>query len=71
MPHLQQGQRVPTCGRDMTQPELNLLFSIRKQCYLANQEVGLMKYYVRDLEIAELKQPRALIPAASTSQGST
>ena len=60
LPALPDQPRLPTCRRDMTVPELNLLYSLRKECYNANCQVGQMKYYVKDLDIAELSTPRPL-----------
>lgn len=52
------GQR-PTVRRDMTQPELQLLYKLRKMCYSMNQDAGLIKFVVRDLSISQLKVPRS------------
>ena len=60
LPTLPDQPRLPTCRRDMTVPELDLLYSLRKQCYAANSQMGQMKYYVRDLDISELAVPRPL-----------
>lgn len=43
----------PRVRRDMTPPELQLLYELRKTCYELNQECGWQKHYIRDLTIAE------------------
>jgi hypothetical protein len=51
------GQR-PIARRDMTPPELRLLYLLRKHCYDKNQEAGRIEFVVRDLSIIKLKDPR-------------
>ncbi|KAL3119692.1 hypothetical protein niasHT_008528 [Heterodera trifolii] len=46
--------------RDMTQSELKILYSMRQQAYQANIAAGEYKYFVVDLEIKSLKNPRPL-----------
>ncbi|KAL3115641.1 hypothetical protein niasHT_016559 [Heterodera trifolii] len=46
--------------RDMTQSELKILYSLRQQAYQANIAAGEYKYFVVDLEIKSLKNPRPL-----------
>lgn len=41
----------PRVRRDMTPPELQLLFQIRKQAWELNQVAGFGQYFVRDLEL--------------------
>jgi hypothetical protein len=49
--------RRPSCRRDMTQIELQLIYRLRAQCWQMNQEAGSRQYVVRDLQILKL-QPR-------------
>uniref|UniRef100_A0A8R1HVP1 Uncharacterized protein n=1 Tax=Caenorhabditis japonica TaxID=281687 RepID=A0A8R1HVP1_CAEJA len=44
--------------RDMTRDELTLLRSLRNKCFEANQKAGEIRYFVRDLEIVQLSNPR-------------
>ncbi|KAL3100507.1 hypothetical protein niasHT_028902 [Heterodera trifolii] len=46
--------------RDMIQCELKILYSLRQQAYQANIAAGEYKYFVVDLEIKSLKNPRPL-----------
>jgi hypothetical protein len=52
--------RAPSCRRDMTVPELQLLYSNRQSCREANIKCGQFKYYTRDLKIVEMKVPQPL-----------
>ncbi|KAL3119701.1 hypothetical protein niasHT_001671 [Heterodera trifolii] len=57
LPNLPQHIKV---RRDMTQNELKILYSLRQQAYQANIAAGEYKYFVVDLEIRSLKDPRPL-----------
>ncbi|KAL3082024.1 hypothetical protein niasHT_038206 [Heterodera trifolii] len=46
--------------RDMCPPELDLLYSLRRQAYALNQSSGLFEYVVADLAIKKLPNPRPL-----------
>jgi len=48
------------CRRDMSPPELKLLYSLRKQAYELNKNLNLYKFIVVDLKIMELSNPRPL-----------
>lgn len=45
--------RVPSCRRDMTQMELQLLYKLRQEVYHRNKAAGRIAFYVRDLTICE------------------
>jgi hypothetical protein len=47
--------RRPSCRRDMTPLELQLLYRIRAQCWKMNEEAGSRVYVVRDLQIVKFK----------------
>lgn len=51
----------PGCRRDMTVPELQMLYALRKQVWELNTKAGKMAFYVRDLDVAECKDPRPLL----------
>ena len=46
-----------TCRRDLLAIELLVHYSMRKECYDRNQTAGQLKYYYRDLEIYEYREP--------------
>lgn len=46
--------------RDMTKAELDKLYSVRKEAWQKNQDCGLYKYFVSDLSIKEIANPKAL-----------
>lgn len=48
--------------RDMVESELTLLHELRKECYERNKSEGSFRYYVRDLEMAESKNPTPFKP---------
>ena len=49
--------------RDYTPRELEIDSELRKECGKRNQQLGIIKYVVRDLEIHEIKNPKhAVIP---------
>uniref|UniRef100_A0A8R1IBH6 Uncharacterized protein n=1 Tax=Caenorhabditis japonica TaxID=281687 RepID=A0A8R1IBH6_CAEJA len=62
--HRKIGARPVRARRDMTREELDVLYAIRKEVYEANSKAGMIKYAVHDLNIVQLKSPRAL-PTAS------
>lgn len=64
LPHGTNG-RPPTCRRDMTVPELELLYTLRKQVYEMNKEAGCLKYYVKDLTVAISPSPRPFTTTGS------
>lgn len=47
--------------RDMTPTELTTLYDLRKEAYAKNADCGLLKYFVSDLKIKEIANPKALI----------
>ncbi|KAL7077322.1 hypothetical protein ACQ4LE_002899 [Meloidogyne hapla] len=47
-----------TIRRDMTPCELAILYSQRSKAYELNKSCGLFKYYVVDLEIRQVKNPK-------------
>jgi hypothetical protein len=49
--------RKPIARRDMTPPELRMLYLLRKECYRRNQEAGRVEFVVVDLQIVTLRQP--------------
>ncbi|KAL7078096.1 hypothetical protein ACQ4LE_001360 [Meloidogyne hapla] len=48
------------CRRDMSPPELKLLYSLRKQAFELNKKFNLYKFIVIDLKIVELSNPTQL-----------
>ncbi|KAL7071371.1 hypothetical protein ACQ4LE_009065 [Meloidogyne hapla] len=48
------------CRRDMSPPELKLLYSLRKQAFELNKKFNLYKFIVIDLKIVELSTPKPL-----------
>ncbi|KAL3123859.1 hypothetical protein niasHT_004953 [Heterodera trifolii] len=48
--------------RDLTRPELNLLYELRRKAYAMNQSENMFKYVVVDLSIITLKTPHPLRP---------
>ena len=48
-----QGGRLPSCRRDMSPPELQLLYILRKIAYNQNAAAGKNAWYVRDLILTE------------------
>uniref|UniRef100_A0A8R1IUD1 Uncharacterized protein n=1 Tax=Caenorhabditis japonica TaxID=281687 RepID=A0A8R1IUD1_CAEJA len=65
-----QGPRPVRARRDMTREELKVLREVRKEAHEANVKEGLIKFAVHDLQIVELKKPRAFPSASSVSQSS-
>uniref|UniRef100_A0A914MJA5 Uncharacterized protein n=1 Tax=Meloidogyne incognita TaxID=6306 RepID=A0A914MJA5_MELIC len=46
--------------RDLSPPELQFLYQLRRHAYSLNNSCGLYKYVISDLHIRELKNPRPL-----------
>ncbi|CAK5033687.1 unnamed protein product [Meloidogyne enterolobii] len=44
--------------RDLTRPELQLLYTLRKNAFNTNKFIGLYKYVVVDLSIKTLSNPK-------------
>lgn len=56
--------RKPIARRDMTPPELRLLYLLRQEAHRMNQDAGEVAYQVIDLQLVKLKKP---YPLPSTS----
>jgi hypothetical protein len=50
--------RHPSCRRDLSPLELQLLYKLRKKCWELNQEAGRRVFVVRDLRLEEYKPRR-------------
>lgn len=60
LPERPVSSRTIWCRRDMSPEELILLKQRRATAYEENRKAGVIKYYVRDLDICELSTPRPL-----------
>lgn len=53
--------------RDLTPKELEIDSELRRECGKRNQQLGLIKYVVRDLEIHEIKNPKHKVKPRDTN----
>lgn len=53
--------RPPIARRDLTVPELQLLYELKKEAYDANINCGKGRFYVHDLTIRESKDPKPFV----------
>lgn len=54
------GQPTISARRDMTVPELQLLYKLRERCRIENEMSGCFKFFVCDLSVVELARPQQL-----------